>query len=81
LYRDVPAEHDISTDSKTNLSLMKKLIPSENATLKLFGNANHAMMKVEKKDFTVKQMPFITQLADGYMGTLIGWLKTMNKTE
>ena len=68
------AEHDISTDSKTNLPLMKKLIPSENATFKLFDNANHAMLKVEKKGYTSKQMPFITQLADGYIETLIGWV-------
>ena len=67
------AEHDISTDSKTQLPLMKKLIPSVNATYKLFGNANHMMMKVPGKDFTSKQLPVITQLADGYINTLISW--------
>lgn len=75
------AEHDMSTDSKTNLPLMQKLIPSENATFKLFENANHMMMKVTAKDFTVKQMPLITQFTDGYIDTLIGWLKTIVKPE
>ncbi len=71
------AEHDISTDSKTQLPLMQKIIPSTNATFKLFENANHMMMKVPGKDFTKKQMPLITHLADGYIDTLIGWV---NKT-
>jgi alpha-beta hydrolase superfamily lysophospholipase len=68
------AEHDISTNSKKQLPLMQKLIPSANATFKLFENANHMMMKVTTKDFTSKQIPVITQLADGYIETLIGWI-------
>lgn len=68
------AEHDISTDSKTNLPLMQKWIPSDQVTFKLFEKANHAMMKVEKKDFSSKQMPFIRQFADGYIETIVGWL-------
>ena len=69
------AKYDISTDSKTNLPLMKKLIPSENTTFKLFENANHAMMKVENKDFISKQLPLITQFADGYLDELINWTR------
>ena len=68
------AEHDISTDSKTNLPLMQKWIPSDQVTFKLFEKANHAMMKVEKKDFSSKQIPFIRQFADGYIETIVGWL-------
>jgi uncharacterized protein len=73
------AEHDISTNSKTQLPLMQKLIPSANATFKLFPNANHMMMKVTTKDFTSKQMPLITQFADGYIETLIGWTVATTK--
>jgi pimeloyl-ACP methyl ester carboxylesterase len=73
------ADYDISTDSKTQLPLMKKLVPPSNATFKLFENANHMMMKVTGKDFSVKQIPLITQLADGYIELLIGWtMKTVN---
>ncbi len=69
------ADNDISTDSKTNLPLMKQLIPSTQAEFKLFENANHMMMKVGSKNFTTEQIPLITQMADGYIETLIGWLK------
>lgn len=68
------AEHDISTDSKTNMPLMQKWIPSDQVTIKLFEKANHAMLKVERKDFSSKQMPFIKQFADGYKETIVGWL-------
>ena len=53
---------------------MQKWIPSDQVTFKLFEKANHAMMKVEKKDFSSKQMPFIRQFADGYIETIVGWL-------
>jgi uncharacterized protein len=68
------AEHDISTNSKTQLPLMKKIIPSANVSFKLFENANHMMMKVAGKDFTSKQMPLVTQMADEYSETLVGWI-------
>ncbi|MEP7255197.1 MAG: alpha/beta hydrolase [Ferruginibacter sp.] len=69
------ADNDISTDSKTNLPLMKKFIPSSQAEFKLFENANHMMMKVGSKNFTTNQILLITQMADGYIETVIGWLK------
>ena len=69
------AANDISTDANRNLPLMKQHIPSKQAEFKLFNNANHAMMQVARKNFTSKQMPIITQLADDYIETLVGWLK------
>ncbi|MEP6712008.1 MAG: alpha/beta hydrolase [Ferruginibacter sp.] len=69
------ADNDISTDSKTNLPLMKELILSTQADFKLFANANHMMLKVDSKDFTSKQITLITQMADGYIETIVGWLK------
>ena len=52
-----------------------KSILSTQAEIKLFENANHMMMKVESKNFTTKQLPLIIQMTDGYIETVIGWLK------
>ncbi len=71
------AEQDISTDSKTQLPLVKKLIPSNNASFRLFENANHMMMKVTERNFSSKQVPLITQFADGYLELLTGWTKNI----
>ncbi len=68
-------EFDISTNAQLNLPLMKTLIGSKNVEYKVFERANHMLMKVAKKGYPMKQLPFITQFADGYIDLLIQWTK------
>lgn len=73
------AQHDISTDSDTNMTLMKNAIRSSNTTYHLFENANHAMLKVDRRGLTSKLLPEVTQFADGYIDLLINWVQKQVK--
>lgn len=73
------ADKDISTNTEMNLPLMKQLIRSNEVTYKVFQNANHMMMKVDKKGYATKQLPHVTQFADGYIETLINWTRQVTK--
>lgn len=73
------AGYDISTDTNTNLPIMKKLISSANATYHVFENANHAMLEVEGKNFMTKQTVNNIQFTKGYLELLIEWTKGQTK--
>jgi uncharacterized protein len=73
------ADKDISTNTEMNLPLMEQLIGSKEVTYKVFENSNHMMMKVDKKGYASKQLPHVTQFADGYLETLIKWTSEVTK--
>ncbi len=66
---------DISTNTQRNLPLMRELLGSKPAEFKVFENTNHMMMKVDKKGYAIKQLPAVTQFADGYLDALVEWTK------
>jgi alpha-beta hydrolase superfamily lysophospholipase len=68
------AEFDTSTDTQSQLPLMKQLL-SGDVEYRLIPNANHMMMRVPNKGFTDKQLQTIDRFADGYLETLIAWTK------
>jgi alpha-beta hydrolase superfamily lysophospholipase len=68
------AELDTSTDTQSQLPLMKQLL-SGDVEYRVIPNANHMMLKVPGKGFTSKQLPTIDRFADGYLETLVGWTK------
>ncbi len=72
-------ELDISTNTHRNLPLMKSMIGSKDVEYKVFQNTNHMMMNVDKKGYASKQLPSVTQFADGYVDTLIHWTKRVVK--
>lgn len=68
------AEFDTSTDTPSQLPLMKELV-SEDVEFRLIPNANHMMMRVPDNGFINQQLQTIDRFADGYLDTLIGWTK------
>ena len=68
------AEFDTSTDTPSQLPLMKELV-SGDVEFRLIPNANHMMMRVPDNGFINQQLQTIDRFADGYLDTLIGWTK------
>lgn len=75
-------ERDNFTDANINYQLMQEQFQkngNRDVTLKMFPDANHAMLYTARGWFFNREMPALTKFADGYIDLLLNWVKQKTK--
>lgn len=79
-------QKDNFTSTETNYPLMQDLFRengNRRVTIKIFENANHALLHTDRGWFFNRELPALKHFADGYFELLLGWVKetTGNRKE
>ncbi|HMU47511.1 MAG TPA: alpha/beta fold hydrolase [Chitinophagaceae bacterium] len=75
-------EKDNFTDANLNYRMMQEQFQkngNRDVTLKMFPDANHAMLYTTRGWFFNREMPALTKFADGYFDLLVNWVKEKTK--